>query len=59
MIDAQGPSVKDELAKLQNDQDDLLELLADQEQKIAGFKKRLKELGEEVTNFNYNILKYC
>lgn len=38
----------EELEKVKKDQDDLLELLADQDSKIAGYKERLAALGEKV-----------
>lgn len=37
-----------ELDKLKKDQDDLLELLADQDNKIIMYKKKLAELGEKI-----------
>ncbi|XP_041431442.1 uncharacterized protein LOC446301 isoform X2 [Xenopus laevis] len=40
--------LKQELAESKKEQDDLLVLLADQDQKIFGLKKKLKELGEPV-----------
>lgn len=39
----------EELETLKKEQDDLLELLADQDAKIAKFKDKLKELGQEVS----------
>lgn len=37
-----------ELARLKRDQEDLLELLADQDAKLGNFKVRLRALGEKV-----------
>lgn len=43
----------DELEKLRKDQEDLLELLTDQDNKITMYKERLLSLGEKVL---YNII---
>lgn len=43
-----------ELGKIKKDQDDLLELLADQDNKIIMYKEKLVSLGEKVS-FYYNI----
>ncbi|XP_048366575.1 general vesicular transport factor p115 isoform X2 [Sphaerodactylus townsendi] len=41
-------ALKQEVAESKKEQDDLLVLLADQDQKIVGLKNKLKELGEPV-----------
>lgn len=40
-----------ELEKLRKDQEDLLELLADQDLKITHLKARLRDLGEKVVHY--------
>ena len=45
-----GTDYKEELATIQKEQDDLLELLADQQNKLKEYGSRLRDLGEEVTD---------
>lgn len=46
--DSEKDAVKEELETLKKEQEDLLVLLADQDTKIAKYKQKLKELGQEV-----------
>lgn len=46
--DSEKDAVKEELETLKKEQEDLLVLLADQDTKIDKYKKKLKELGQEV-----------
>lgn len=45
----------EELERLKRDQEDLLELLADQDLKLGNFKLRLMALGEKVTNRSFQL----
>lgn len=42
--------LKSKILKMNKDQEDLLELLADQDGKIREYKKRLRNLGEQVSD---------
>ncbi|XP_059503318.1 general vesicular transport factor p115 isoform X5 [Stegostoma tigrinum] len=48
ILETDKRKLQQELTESKKEQDDLLVLLADQDQKIFGFKNRLKELGEPV-----------
>ncbi|OCU00029.1 hypothetical protein XELAEV_18005812mg [Xenopus laevis] len=48
ILQDENQQLKQELSESKKEQDDLLVLLADQDQKIFGLKKKLKELGEPV-----------
>ena len=48
--DNSNAELKEELETIQKEQDDLLELLADQQNKIKEYAGRLRNMGEEVTD---------
>lgn len=48
-LENEKKDAKDETETLRKEQDDLLVLLADQDQKVDQYKAKLKVLGEEVS----------
>ncbi|XP_034043607.1 general vesicular transport factor p115 isoform X2 [Thalassophryne amazonica] len=53
ILQAEKTKLQTEVQESKKEQDDLLMLLADQDQKILSLKKRLKELGEPVEDEDY------
>ena len=50
ILQAEKAKLQGELQESKKEQDDLLMLLADQDQKIHSLKQKLKDLGEAVSN---------
>lgn len=48
ILEAEKSKLQQEVQESKKEQDDLLMLLADQDQKILGLKQKLKDLGETV-----------
>ncbi|XP_059475287.1 general vesicular transport factor p115 [Neocloeon triangulifer] len=55
-LQARVVDLEHQASKAATDQEDLLELLADQEAKLSKYRNRLKELGEKVDQVNFSLL---
>ncbi len=56
ILQTEKAKLQTEVQESKKEQDDLLMLLADQDQKIHGLKKRLKDLGETVDKLSLCIV---
>lgn len=57
ILQTEKAKLQTEVQESKKEQDDLLMLLADQDQKIHSLKKRLKDLGEPVDNLCYILYR--